>query len=211
MSSQWKLDDPLNQSKLNLHFQKWVRFIIRFRYWVILATVLLVVGLFTRLETLEFDNSNESFLPVNSSLISDMERFKATFGNEDTLVFAMPLSQAAPEKTISQLNQLTHDLETSVPYVRAATGFAQIKSLYSDLVEKNFTGNVSFYWGLRTSQDVFAKEWLEEAHKYSPFSLDVIVNEADNQLHGRTGWLYEAILEDHPDLSKSTAFISGCT
>ncbi|PYF81141.1 MULTISPECIES: NAD(P)H-flavin reductase [Marinomonas] len=93
--------------------------------------------------------------------------------------------------------------------IAGGTGFAQIKSLYTDLVEKNFTGNVSFYWGLRTQQDVFAKEWLEEAHKYSPFSLDVIVNEADEQWHGRTGWLYEAILEDHPDLSKSAAFISG--
>lgn len=131
MSSQWKLDDPLNQSKLNLHFQKWVRFIIRFRYWVILATVLLVVGLFTRLETLEFDNSNESFLPVSSSLISDMERFKATFGNEDTLVFAMPISQEDPEKTISQLNQLTRDLETSVPYVRAATGINNLEKMRS--------------------------------------------------------------------------------
>lgn len=93
--------------------------------------------------------------------------------------------------------------------IAGGTGFAQIKSLYSHLVEMHFTGNVSFYWGLRTSQDVFAKEWLEETHKYSPFSLDVIINETDEQWHGRTGWLYEAIVEDHPNLSKSAAFISG--
>lgn len=131
MSSQWKLDDPLNQSKVNLHFQAWVRFIIRFRYWVILATVLLVVGLFTRLETLTFDNSNESFLPVNSSLIAEMEWFKATFGNEDTLVLAMPLSETAPETTIALLNQLTLELETSVPYVRAATGIHNLEKMRS--------------------------------------------------------------------------------
>ncbi len=131
MSSQWKLDDPLNQSKINLHFQGWVRFIIRFRYWVIFATVLLVMGLFTRLDTLTFDNSNESFLPVNSSLITDMERFKETFGNEDTLVLAMPISQTEPETTVARLNQLTQDLETSVPYVRAATGINNLEKMRS--------------------------------------------------------------------------------
>ena len=131
MNSKWKRDDPLSQSKVNLHFQAWVRFIIRFRYWVILATVLLVAGLFPRLETLTFDNSNESFLPVNSSLIVEMERFKATFGNEDTLVLAMPLSETAPETTIALLNQLTLELETSVPYVRAATGINNLEKMRS--------------------------------------------------------------------------------
>lgn len=131
MSSQWKLDDPLNQSKVNLHFKAWVNFIIRFRYWVIFATVLTVVGLFTRLDNLSFDNSNESFLPVNSPLIDDMERFKATFGNEDTLVLAMPLSETKPEESIALLNSLTHELETSVPYVRAATGIHNLEKMRS--------------------------------------------------------------------------------
>jgi NAD(P)H-flavin reductase len=93
--------------------------------------------------------------------------------------------------------------------IAGGTGFSQIKSLYCDLVEQNFTGKVSFYWGLRTAEDVFAKDWLEEAHKYSPFSLDVIVNEQSDQWHGRSGWLYEAILADNPDLNQSVAFISG--
>jgi CDP-4-dehydro-6-deoxyglucose reductase, E3 len=93
--------------------------------------------------------------------------------------------------------------------IAGGTGFAQIKSLYSELVEQNFTGKVSFYWGLRTAEDVFAQNWLEEAHKYTPFTLDIIVNEESEQWHGRSGWLYEAVLEDHPDLSQSAVFISG--
>ena len=93
--------------------------------------------------------------------------------------------------------------------IAGGTGFSQIKSLYSDLVEQNFAGKVSFYWGLRTAEDVFANDWLEEAHKYSPFALDVIVNEKSDQWHGRSGWLYEAILADQPDLSQCVAFISG--
>ncbi|NLQ17381.1 NAD(P)H-flavin reductase [Marinomonas sp. M1K-6] len=93
--------------------------------------------------------------------------------------------------------------------IAGGTGFAQIKSLYSALVEQNYSGKVSFYWGLRTAEDVFAQDWLEESHKYTPFTLDVVVNEKSDQWHGRSGWLYEAVLADHPDLSQSVAFISG--
>jgi NAD(P)H-flavin reductase len=35
------------------------------------------------------------------------------------------------------------------------------------------------------------------------------VNEESGQWHGRSGWLYEAILNDHPDLSNCVALISG--
>lgn len=93
--------------------------------------------------------------------------------------------------------------------VAGGTGFAQIKSVFSSLVEQNYKGKVSFYWGLRTAEDMFANEWLEEAHKYSPFTLDIIVNEKSDHWHGKNGWLYEAILNDHPDLSGYAAFISG--
>lgn len=93
--------------------------------------------------------------------------------------------------------------------IAGGTGFAQIKSLFSALVEQNYSGKVSLYWGLRTASDVFAQQWLEDAHKYSPFTLDVVVNEPSEQWQGRHGWLYEAILHDHPDLSQSAAFICG--
>ncbi|MCB5163066.1 NAD(P)H-flavin reductase [Marinomonas algarum] len=93
--------------------------------------------------------------------------------------------------------------------VAGGTGFAQIKSLFDTLSEQNFDGKVSLYWGVRTAQDVFAQDWFEEAHKYSPFSVDLVVNEPSDNWQGREGWLYEAILADHPDLSQSVAFLCG--
>ena len=103
-------------------------------------------------------------------------------------------------------------LDTSPEHIlliAGGTGFAQIKSLYSELVESNFTGKVSFYWGVRSEEDVFAQSWLKHAHEHSPFSLEVVVNEGSEKWKGKTGWLYNTVLEDHPDLSKSVAFISG--
>lgn len=93
--------------------------------------------------------------------------------------------------------------------VAGGTGFAQVKSLFSDLVARGFKGQVSFYWGVRTAQDTFAQAWLEEAKNMANFTVNVVVNEASEQWQGRTGWLYEAILADHADLSDAYAFISG--
>ena len=93
--------------------------------------------------------------------------------------------------------------------IAGGTGFSQMKSLYDSLIEQNFKGHVSLYWGLRTPSDIFMQEWIQQAKEQHTFSLDVVVNEADQAWQGRTGWLYEAVLEDHPDLSNSAAFISG--
>lgn len=93
--------------------------------------------------------------------------------------------------------------------IAGGTGFAQMKSIYDSLMERQFKGRVSLYWGLRTPNDIFMQDWIKKAQDEHTFSLDVIVNDADNNWQGRTGWLYEAVLKDHPDLSKSIAFISG--
>lgn len=93
--------------------------------------------------------------------------------------------------------------------IAGGTGFSQMKSLYDSLIDKNFKGHVSLYWGLRTPEDIFMHDWVKKAQDEHTFSLDIVVNEGNESWKGRTGWLYEAVLEDHPDLSKSVAFISG--
>ncbi|WP_394181676.1 NAD(P)H-flavin reductase [Marinomonas posidonica] len=93
--------------------------------------------------------------------------------------------------------------------IAGGTGFAQVKSLFSDLVARRFQGKISFYWGVRTPQDTFAEAWLESAKQHDNVSVSLVVNDGSDEWNGRTGWLYEAILADHPDLSDSAAFISG--
>ncbi|ADZ92675.1 NAD(P)H-flavin reductase [Marinomonas mediterranea] len=93
--------------------------------------------------------------------------------------------------------------------IAGGTGFSQIKSFYDDLIARNYSGKVSLYWGIRTEKDVFMKEWLEETQKKALFDFHVVVNECSDEWAGRKGWLYEAILQDHPDLSNSAAYICG--
>ena len=93
--------------------------------------------------------------------------------------------------------------------IAGGTGLSQMKSLYDSLIELDLKGHVSLYWGLKTPHDMFIKAWVEAAQDAHTFSLEVVVNEADETWQGRTGWLHEAVLKDHPDLSNSIAFISG--
>ncbi|MBJ7556744.1 NAD(P)H-flavin reductase [Marinomonas spartinae] len=94
--------------------------------------------------------------------------------------------------------------------IAGGTGFAQMKSIYESLQAQNYQGNISFYWGVRTPEDVFMTDWIQQAqHQHTTASFNVVVNEANMDWQGRTGWLYEAILEDHPDLSDSLAIFSG--
>lgn len=93
--------------------------------------------------------------------------------------------------------------------VAGGTGFSQMKSLFDSLVMQGYPGRVSLYWGVRTVKDIFQQAWLAQASLPENFSINLVVNDADAQWSGRQGWLYEAICEDHPDLSNSVVFMSG--
>jgi len=52
-------------------------------------------------------------------------------------------------------------------------------------------------------------DWIKDHQSPENFHIHVVVNEKSDDWDGRTGWLYEAILEDHLELADSHAFISG--
>jgi CDP-4-dehydro-6-deoxyglucose reductase, E3 len=94
--------------------------------------------------------------------------------------------------------------------IAGGTGFSQMKSMFDALRQQSFTKPVTLYWGLRTPEDLFEANWLQQALTAQPnFRIEVVVNQANDTWVGRHGWLYEAIKEDHPDLTNSVAFISG--
>jgi len=101
------------------------------------------------------------------------------------------------------------ELSAPLLLIAGGTGFAQMKSIFDDLVHKGYQGPVHFYWGLRTAADTFVMDWIKDHQSPENFHIHVVVNEKSDDWDGRTGWLYEAILEDHLELTDSHAFISG--
>ncbi len=120
----------------------------------------------------------------------------------DTVELSIPGGDAH----IESANQ---PIDAPLLLIAGGTGFAQMKSIYDDLLHKQYQGEVHFYWGLRTSADTFIMDWIDSHSAPDNFHIHVVLNEGDNNWLGRTGWLYEAILEDHLELTNSHAFISG--
>ena len=88
--------------------------------------------------------------------------------------------------------------------VAGGTGFAQMKSMYDALTAQNYQGKVALYWGVRTPEDSFLTDWIA-----SKDNVSLVANEADANWSGTTGWLYEKIVADNADLSRSVAYVSG--
>lgn len=109
----------------------------------------------------------------------------------------------------AHIEQTPSDLTDPLLLIAGGTGFAQMKSIFDDLVHKGYSNPVHFYWGLRTSADTFVMDWINNHQSPDNFHVHVIVNESSNDWNGRTGWLYEAVIEDHLELTNSHAFISG--
>ncbi|RDL44104.1 NAD(P)H-flavin reductase [Marinomonas piezotolerans] len=122
--------------------------------------------------------------------------------SQDTVSVAIPGGDA-------NINAIPSDTTAPLLLIAGGTGFAQMKSIYDDLIHKNHEGPVYFYWGLRTSADTFIMDWIGTHQAPDNFHVHVVLNEGDQNWQGRTGWLYSAILEDHLDLTHSHAFISG--
>lgn len=101
------------------------------------------------------------------------------------------------------------DLFAPLLLIAGGTGFAQMKSLFDDLIHKGYPHPVHFYWGLRSAADTFVMDWIANHQSPDNFHIHVVINEGSDAWTGRTGWLYEAIIEDHLELTHSHAFISG--
>ncbi len=111
------------------------------------------------------------------------------------------------------LGQFTlQESDRPIIMIAGGTGFAPVKSLVEHALEKNDTRPLHIYWGARTKTDLYfdsiVKQWsIEHPHiSYIP-----VLSEADklNNWNGKTGFVHEAVLEDHSDLSGFDIYACG--
>lgn len=92
------------------------------------------------------------------------------------------------------------------------TGFAPIKAIVEGALADGFPGKMHFYWGVRARRDLYmhdlASAWAAEhdSLEYTPVLSEPLPGEAWS---GRTGFVHQAVLEDHADLSPFSAYVSG--
>lgn len=104
--------------------------------------------------------------------------------------------------------------ESDAPAILVAggTGFAPIKSIVEDAIARGVTRPLHVYWGARSRRDLYLHElpqrWARE-HGHVTYTPVLSEPRADDGWDGRTGWVHEAVLADHPRLSGFEVYASG--
>ena len=94
----------------------------------------------------------------------------------------------------------------------SGTGFAPIKALVERMQQTGNTRPVVLYWGGRRPSDLYmdelARQWADSLpdFRYVPVVSDAL---PEDDWHGRSGFVHQAVLEDFPDLSDYQVYACG--
>lgn len=96
--------------------------------------------------------------------------------------------------------------------VAGATGFAPIKSILEDAFRRRVQRPMHLYWGVRRRGDLYMLELVERwQREHANFRATPVLSDSDpaDGWSGRTGFVHEAILADHPDLKGYEVCVCG--
>jgi CDP-4-dehydro-6-deoxyglucose reductase, E3 len=97
--------------------------------------------------------------------------------------------------------------------IAGGTGFAPLKSMLRHILENggNVERDIYFYWGARRPHDVYEEPLaIEWARRHPQFHFTAVLSESsDAGRHHRLGWVHEAVLAAHPDLSAFEVYAAG--
>src|SRR5262249_51379375 len=100
--------------------------------------------------------------------------------------------------------------ERHVILLASGTGFAPIKSMIETSARAGLRRPMHLYWGARTREDIYLAElpagWAE---RLPWFSFTPVLSEAPSSWSGRTGFVHDAVREDHGDLSNLDVYACG--
>jgi CDP-4-dehydro-6-deoxyglucose reductase len=107
---------------------------------------------------------------------------------------------------------LREDSEAPVILLASGTGFAPIKALLEGMQQKGITRPSTLYWGGRRPGDLYMDAWVRDFAASNPwFSYVPVVSDAlpEDAWSGRTGFVHQAVLQDHANLSTFQVYACG--
>jgi len=107
---------------------------------------------------------------------------------------------------------MREDSDKPMIFLASGTGFAPIKALLEHMQQKAMVRPVTLYWGGRRPTDLYLDDWVKNQLAAMPTLryVPVISNATDTDgWTGRTGFVHQAVLQDHPDLSGYQVYACG--
>ena len=102
--------------------------------------------------------------------------------------------------------------ERPILFVAGATGFAPIKCIVEDAFHRDIRRPMQLYWGVREAKDLYALELTQAwQREHANFTVVPVLSHTapDDPWPGRRGFVHEAMLADHPDLSGYEVYACG--
>lgn len=107
---------------------------------------------------------------------------------------------------------LRDDSDRPMILLASGTGFAPIKSILNDCLERGIIRPISLYWGGRRKADLYMLEQVQKLARESPLiEIIPVLSEPspDDAWTGRTGFVHRAVIKDFPDLSAYQVYACG--
>lgn len=107
---------------------------------------------------------------------------------------------------------LREDSDKPIILLASGTGFAPIKALLQHMQHQSIARPVTLYWGGRRPADLYMDAWVQSQQavmqqlRYVPVVSDAL---PEDQWTGRTGFVHQAVLQDHADLSGYQVYACG--
>jgi CDP-4-dehydro-6-deoxyglucose reductase, E3 len=107
---------------------------------------------------------------------------------------------------------LREDSDKPMVLLASGTGFAPIKALVEQCAHTGSQRPITLYWGGRRPQDLYMMALCEEWAATLPnFRFVPVISNAqpEDQWHGRSGFVHQAVIDDLPDLSAYQVYACG--
>jgi len=107
---------------------------------------------------------------------------------------------------------LREDSDKPMILLASGTGFAPIKAIIEQLQHTNSQRHAVLYWGCRSKADLYLHEWAQQAAAALPnLSYIPVLSEPkpEDAWTGRTGFVHQAVMHDHPNLMNHQVYACG--
>ena len=151
--------------------------------------------------------------PPHDAELMELHVRRVTGGGFTERLFTGDLAAGSLMRIEGPMGQFTYR-EGAGPVIMVAggTGFAPLKSMLRHMLETGVRREVHLYWGARHRADVYEEQRVLGWQRARPqLAFTAVLSEATRTEapHHRTGWVHEAVLADHPDLSAFEVYAAG--
>ncbi|MEN1728382.1 MAG: NAD(P)H-flavin reductase [Pseudomonadota bacterium] len=90
------------------------------------------------------------------------------------------------------------------------TGFAPLKSMIEERMNHDPDASLSLFWGAATSADLYASDLIERwSGRNADFRFVPVLTDPEPEWSGERGFVHEAVLRHHRDLSPFDIYMAG--